>query len=80
MMTDPIKPLGLSFFLLTTRAPMRKAGGRLFVDITAMLASPASRQTLLDTMGQGDPLMKDALMTIVEREVSSNRHQMIKKN
>ena len=68
MMTDPIKPLGLSFFLLTTRAPMRKAGGRLFVDVTAMLASPASRQTLLDTMGQGDPLMKDALMTIVERE------------
>src|SRR5436305_2400996 len=55
MMTDPIKPLGLSFFLLTTRAPMRKAGGRLFVDITPMLASPARRQTLLDTMGQHDP-------------------------
>ncbi|CAF1744603.1 Phosphoenolpyruvate synthase [Bacillus subtilis] len=29
MMTDPIKPLGLSFFLLTTAAPMRKAGGSL---------------------------------------------------
>src|SRR5437868_258675 len=68
MMTDPIKPLGLSFFLLTTRAPMRKAGGRLFVDVTPMVASPASRQTLLDTMGQHDPLMKDALMPIVERE------------
>ena len=67
MMTDAMKPLGLSFFLLTTRAPMRKAGGRLFVDVTAMLASPASRQTLLDTMGQGDPLMKDALMSIIER-------------
>ena len=34
MMTDPMKPLGLSFFLLTTPAPMRKAGGRLFVDVT----------------------------------------------
>lgn len=39
MMTDPIKPLGLSFFLLTTAAPMRKAGGRLFVDVTHHLAS-----------------------------------------
>ena len=67
MMTDAIKPLGLSFFLLTTRAPMRKAGGRLFVDVTPLLASPASRQTIIDTMGQGDPLIKDALVTIVER-------------
>lgn len=40
MMTDAIKPLGLSFYLLTTPAPMRKAGGRLFVDITRHLASP----------------------------------------
>ncbi|SCL85570.1 MULTISPECIES: transposase [Tissierellales] len=67
MMTDPMKPLGLSFFLLTTRASMRKAGGRLFVDITHNLASPDSRETLLDAMGQHDPLMKDALMTIIER-------------
>jgi phosphoenolpyruvate synthase/pyruvate phosphate dikinase len=68
MMTDPMKPLGLSFFLLTTRAPMRKAGGRLFVDVTPLLASPASRQTVMDTLGQGDPLIGDALVTIVERE------------
>ncbi|HEV3250152.1 MAG TPA: PEP/pyruvate-binding domain-containing protein, partial [Puia sp.] len=31
MMTDAMKPLGLSFFLLTTMAPMLTAGGRLFV-------------------------------------------------
>ncbi|MFC7442040.1 phosphoenolpyruvate synthase [Laceyella putida] len=67
MMTDPMKPLGLSFFLLTTRAPMRKAGGRLFVDITHNLASPVSRKILLDTLGHHDPLIKDALMTIIER-------------
>ena len=67
MMTDPMKPLGLSFFLLTTRAPMRRAGGRLFVDVTHMLASPDKREILLETMGQHDPLMKDALMTIIER-------------
>lgn len=68
MMTDAIKPLGLSFFLLTTNAPMRKAGGRLFVDVTQQLASPASRNMLLNGMGQHDPLLKDALMTILERE------------
>jgi len=67
MMTDPIKPLGLSFFLLTTPAPMRKAGGRLFVDVTHQLASPVSRNILLNAMGQHDPLMKDALMSIIER-------------
>ncbi|WP_334074538.1 MULTISPECIES: phosphoenolpyruvate synthase [Paenibacillus] len=67
MMTDPIKPLGLSFYLLITPAPMRKAGGRLFVDVAPMLASPAGRETLVNTLGQSDPLTKDALMTIVER-------------
>ncbi|CAG7636706.1 rifamycin-inactivating phosphotransferase RphC [Paenibacillus solanacearum] len=67
MMTDPIKPLGLSFFLLVTPAPMRKAGGRLFVDVTHQLASPVSRNNMLNAMGQHDPLMKDALMNIIER-------------
>jgi pyruvate,water dikinase len=67
MMTDPMKPLGLSFFLLTTSAPMRKAGGRLFVDVTLQLASPVSRNILFNAMGQHDPLMKDALMNIIER-------------
>ncbi|MEQ8174607.1 MAG: phosphoenolpyruvate synthase [Syntrophomonadaceae bacterium] len=68
MMTDAIKPLGLSFFLLTTPAPMCKAGGRLFVDVTHSLASPVSRKTIIDTFGKSDPLIKDALMTIVERK------------
>lgn len=67
MMTDPIKPLGLSFFLLTTAAPMRKAGGRLFVDVAHHLASPDSREVFLKGMGQHDQLLKDALMTIIKR-------------
>lgn len=67
MMTDPIKPLGLSFWLLTTPAPMHKAGGRLFVDVTLRLASPVGRNILLTAMGQHDPLMQDALMNIMER-------------
>ncbi|NBD24625.1 phosphoenolpyruvate synthase [Paenibacillus glycinis] len=68
MMTDPIKPLGLSFYLMTTRAPMRRAGGRLFVDVTPMLASPVNRDRFMDTLGKSDPLVKDAFLTIIARE------------
>lgn len=67
MMTDPMKPLGLSLFQLTALRPMYQAGGRLFVDVTQQLASPASRKALLDAMGQHDPRLKDALTTIVEQ-------------
>lgn len=67
MMTDPIKPLGLSFYLLMTHAPMRHAGGRLFVDVAPMLASPGGRENLLNTLGRSDPLIKDALMAVAER-------------
>jgi pyruvate,water dikinase len=67
MMTDAMKPLGITFFQLTAAGPMVKAGGRLFVDVTAMLAAPDSRKILLNTMGGHDPLMKDALATIAER-------------
>jgi rifampicin phosphotransferase len=48
---------------------MCTAGGRLFIDITSMLASPVGRETLLNvTLGKSDPLIKDALTTIIERE------------
>ena len=67
MMTDPLKPLGMSLFQLTSFGPRFKAGGRLFVDVTHQLASSDSRKMLLDAMGQHDPLMKDALITIIER-------------
>src|SRR5262245_2704520 len=67
MMTDPFRPLGLSVWQLTAARPMYKAGGRLFVDVTDILASPARRKTWLDGMGQHDPLIKDALMTVIER-------------
>jgi len=68
MMTDAMKPLGLSFFLLTTQALMRTAGGRLFVDVAPMLASPAGRETMINVLGKSDPIIKDALTIIVERE------------
>ncbi|MFA6059844.1 MAG: phosphoenolpyruvate synthase [Taibaiella sp.] len=68
MMTDAMKPLGLSFFLLTTKALMRIAGGRLFVDVAPMLASPAGRETMVNVLGKSDPIIKGALTTILERE------------
>ncbi len=68
MMTDPMKPLGYSMWQLTAMVAMHEAGGRLFVDVTRRLASPAGRAGLLDAMGKGDPLIKDALETVLERD------------
>ena len=67
MMTEAMRPLGISVWQLTAMAPMHEAGGRLFVDVTQRLASPASRQGLLEVFGRGDPLIADALRTILER-------------
>ncbi|GAB3179015.1 pyruvate,water dikinase [Micromonospora palomenae] len=67
MMTDPMKPLGVSMWQLTAMAPMHEAGGRLFVDVTPRLASPASRAGLLEVVGKGDPLIRDALETVLDR-------------
>jgi len=67
MMTDPMKPLGLSLFQGTAARHMVAAGGRLFVDVTTQLASPAGRHVLLNVLGGSDPLVKDALTTLLER-------------
>jgi rifampicin phosphotransferase len=67
MMTDAMKPLGLSMWQLTTPRPMAEAGGRLFVDVTEAVASPPSRASLLDLMGRSDPLLRDALQTVLDR-------------
>ncbi|MFF8615406.1 rifamycin-inactivating phosphotransferase [Streptomyces sp. NPDC015350] len=67
MMTDAMKPLGLSVWRATAMVPMHEAGGRLFVDVTGRLASPASRAGLLDLLGKGDPLVRDALETVLDR-------------
>jgi phosphoenolpyruvate synthase/pyruvate phosphate dikinase len=64
MMTDAMKPLGISVRQMLN--PMHEAGGRLFVDVTRGLASPASRGGLLDVLGK-DPLIRDALETILDR-------------
>ncbi|GAA1639801.1 phosphoenolpyruvate synthase [Actinoplanes couchii] len=68
MMTDAMKPLGYSMWQLTAMAPMHEAGGRLFVDVAARLADPVIRPALLDMMGKGDPVIRDALETVLERD------------
>jgi rifampicin phosphotransferase len=67
MMTDPMKPLGLALWQLTTPRPMSEAAGRLFVDVTQVLGSPASRAGLLEALGRSDPLIRDALQTLLDR-------------
>jgi rifampicin phosphotransferase len=68
MMTDPMRPLGISVWQHTALIPMHEAGGRLFVDVTPRLASPATRALTLDVFGRGDPLLRDALETVLSRD------------
>ncbi|MEY3210320.1 MAG: phosphoenolpyruvate synthase [Pseudomonadota bacterium] len=67
MMTDAMRPLGLSVFQATALRPMVGAGGRLFIDLTRELRSPVSRPMVLGALGRSDPLILDALTTVVER-------------
>ena len=68
MMTDAMKPLGLSIWQMTTPRPMHEAGGRLFVDVAPILATPNGRANLLATAGRSDPLIRDALQTVLDRD------------
>jgi phosphoenolpyruvate synthase/pyruvate phosphate dikinase len=67
MMTDAMRPLGLSFWQMTTPRPMAEAGGRLFVDVAPALGAPASRIGILGNFGRLEPLIGDALQAILER-------------
>ena len=67
MMTDAIKPLGISVRQLTGTVQFHEAGGRWFVDVTRALASPAGRANLQHLAGKSDPLTGDALRIIHER-------------
>lgn len=67
MMTEAMRPLGISLWQLTSPAPMREAGSRLFVDVTDGLAAPATQQVILDNFVRSDPLIGDALHIVVDR-------------
>jgi pyruvate,water dikinase len=69
MMTDAMKPLGLSFFqLLSDEIPLIQAGGRLFIDLAHDLASPAGQKIVLMAAGKIDPLMDNAIKSLMKRK------------
>lgn len=67
MMTDAMRPLGLSLHQRVALRPMLEAGGRVFVDVTDELASPTGRHVVLNMLGRSDPLVGDAIRTVLER-------------
>lgn len=67
MMTDAMKPLGLSVWQMLAARPMHEAGGQLFVDITEQLATPASRAALLNMLNR-DPLIRSAVEDLLARD------------
>jgi phosphoenolpyruvate synthase/pyruvate phosphate dikinase len=67
MMTDAMKPLGLSFWQRTTPRPMAEAGCRLFVDVAPILSAPATRASFVEGFGKSDPLTGDALRSVLDR-------------
>lgn len=67
MMTDAMKPLGLSMWQMMAPRPMLPAGGRLFVDLTEELSSPAKKNLVVNVLGKQDPLIRDALTTLLLR-------------
>lgn len=67
MMTDAMKPLGLSIRRLTGAAAFHEAGGREFVDVTHLLASPPGRAGFMNLLARSDPLIGDALQLVIDR-------------
>lgn len=67
MMTEPMTPFGLSLWQMTALRPMVTAGSRLFVDVVDVLASPVVRSGYLELLGRSDPLIRDALETVLAR-------------
>jgi pyruvate,water dikinase len=68
MMTDAIRPLGISIFeFLHSDKTLHKAGGRLFIDWTHDLATPAGRQIAMGALGRNDPLIANAIRSLTQR-------------
>ena len=69
MMTEPIKPLGMSMYQIFLKDhTLRQAGGRLFYDFTYDLASPVGRKFALRMFGQFDLLIKNAMLNLFKRK------------
>ncbi|HWP96146.1 MAG TPA: phosphoenolpyruvate synthase [Syntrophomonadaceae bacterium] len=68
MMTDAIKPLGLSFWRFIGDPPMPQAGGRIFLDASAMLSLVMGRKAMVSLVSLGDILMENALSKVIQRK------------
>ncbi|MCP3738058.1 phosphoenolpyruvate synthase [Rossellomorea sp. BNER] len=68
MMTEAMKPLGISFFSFLSNSELNTAGGRLFFDLSHDLASPIGRKLILTTMGKNDPLVHNVISSLMERK------------
>ena len=71
MMTEAMKPLGLSVFQYIGGGDgtfYLDAGGRLFMDFTHDLASFFGRTIIVKSMGAVDPLVKSGLNKLMERK------------
>jgi rifampicin phosphotransferase len=69
MMTDAMKPLGLSFFQAQLeQTPLIEAGGRFYIDMAPDLASPVGRRIVLASMGRIDPRIDSAVRRLARRK------------
>ncbi|NRT34502.1 pyruvate,water dikinase [Clostridium beijerinckii] len=73
MMTEAMRPLGLSFFQIFFKqfgiqTNMPVIGGRLYMDISHDLASPIARKLFISGLDKVDVLMKSALINLQKRK------------
>ncbi|MCH3963592.1 MAG: phosphoenolpyruvate synthase [Clostridium sp.] len=68
MMTDIIRPLGMSFFQMISEISLTEAGGRFYADITHDLSSPIGRKRLVMATGKQDLLIQGAIKQLLEQK------------
>lgn len=66
VMTDVVKPLGMSFFEMISEFTMTKVGGRLYADITHDLSSMIGRKRLVMATGEQDLLIQNSIKKLME--------------
>lgn len=68
MMTDAMKPMGLSVLQCPFRNFAHEVGGRLFVDVTGLLSIPITRKKVPQILKQMDEQIADALREVSLRD------------
>ena len=68
MMTDAMRPLGISMMKPLAQFQTQEVGGRLYIDVTGDLKSVYGKMMLKQRLTNMDPLMWDAVKTILTRK------------